>query len=210
MPRVVLTVHGLPLLCSVSLCVAARRLFPAPEAVLLHAFQPCSLYSLCCCLLPLQPVWLHGSLGREAATGRGTVFAIRELLAAQGLGEIKNKSFVIKAGTMHGCWMEHCAAGRFDGSGVACLAGTWAPGVAQLLHSPSFSSPPTAIPAALDPPQGFGNVGSWAAQILYEMGGRVVAVSDAFGAVANEHGLQVRFRVCEQPHQPCGGIDAVG
>lgn len=40
-------------------------------------------------------------------------------------------------------------------------------------------------------PQGFGNVGSWAAQILYEMGGRVVAVSDAFGAVANEHGLQV-------------------
>jgi glutamate dehydrogenase (NAD(P)+) len=79
-------------------------------------------------------VWLHGSLGREAATGRGTVFAIRELLAAQGLGEIKNKSFVI---------------------------------------------------------QGFGNVGSWAAQILHEMGGRVVAVSDAFGAVANEHGLQI-------------------
>lgn len=39
--------------------------------------------------------------------------------------------------------------------------------------------------------QGFGNVGSWAAQILYEMGGRVVAVSDAFGAVANEHGLEI-------------------
>lgn len=38
-----------------------------------------------------QPVWLHGSLGREAATGRGTVFAIRELLKAQNLGEIKNK-----------------------------------------------------------------------------------------------------------------------
>ena len=27
-----------------------------------------------------QPVYLHGSLGREAATGRGTTFAIRELL----------------------------------------------------------------------------------------------------------------------------------
>ncbi len=27
-----------------------------------------------------QPVYLHGSLGREAATGRGTMFAIRELL----------------------------------------------------------------------------------------------------------------------------------
>jgi glutamate dehydrogenase (NAD(P)+) len=43
-------------------------------------------------------VWLHGSLGREAATGRGTVFAIRELFKAQGLGEIKNKSFVIQVG----------------------------------------------------------------------------------------------------------------
>lgn len=81
-----------------------------------------------------KPVWLHGSLGREAATGRGTVFAIRELLKAQGLGDIRNKSFVI---------------------------------------------------------QGFGNVGSWAAQILYEQGGRVVAVSDAYGAVANEHGLEI-------------------
>jgi glutamate dehydrogenase (NAD(P)+) len=79
-------------------------------------------------------VWLHGSLGREAATGRGTVFAIRELFKALELGDIKNKSFVI---------------------------------------------------------QGFGNVGSWAAQILFEQGGRVVAVADAFGAVANEHGLQI-------------------
>jgi glutamate dehydrogenase (NAD(P)+) len=34
-------------------------------------------------------------------------------------------------------------------------------------------------------------VGSWAAQILFEQGGRVVAVADAFGAVANEHGLQI-------------------
>lgn len=49
--------------------------------------------------------------------------------------------------------------------------------------------PTHALPQQV--PQGFGNVGSWAAQILYEMGGRVVAVSDAFGAVANEHGLQV-------------------
>ena len=41
------------------------------------------------------------------------------------------------------------------------------------------------------PPQGFGNVGSWAAQILHEQGGRVVAVADAFGAVANEQGLDI-------------------
>ena len=44
----------------------------------------------------LQPVWLHGSLGREAATGRGTVFAIRELLKALKWGDIAGKSFVIQ------------------------------------------------------------------------------------------------------------------
>lgn len=45
---------------------------------------------------PAQPVWLHGSLGREAATGRGTVFATRELLRALGMGDIAGKSFVIQ------------------------------------------------------------------------------------------------------------------
>eukprot|EP00887_Chlorella_sp_A99_P005025 scaffold4.g5025.t1 len=64
-----------------------------------------------------MPVWLHGSLGREAATGRGTVYAIRELLKALRMGEIAGKSFVL---------------------------------------------------------QGFGNVGSWAAQILHDMGGRAI------------------------------------
>jgi glutamate dehydrogenase (NAD(P)+) len=81
-----------------------------------------------------KPVWLHGSLGREAATGRGTAIAIRELLKALKMGEIKGKSFVI---------------------------------------------------------QGFGNVGSWAAKILHDQGGRIIAVADAFGAIANEKGLDI-------------------
>ncbi|KAL6782420.1 GDH2 [Auxenochlorella protothecoides x Auxenochlorella symbiontica] len=81
-----------------------------------------------------KPVWLHGSLGREAATGRGTVFAVRELLRAIRMGEIRGKSFVI---------------------------------------------------------QGFGNVGAWAAQILHEHGGRVIAVSDVSGAIHCETGLDV-------------------
>lgn len=81
-----------------------------------------------------KPVWLHGSLGREAATGRGTVFAIRELLHALKHGDIRNKEFVI---------------------------------------------------------QGFGNVGAWAAQILHEQGGRVIAVSDVNGAVHNATGIDV-------------------
>lgn len=40
--------------------------------------------------------------------------------------------------------------------------------------------------------QGFGNVGAWAAEILEEHGGKVVAVSDVSTAVANEKGLDVK------------------
>lgn len=43
-----------------------------------------------------KPVNLHGSHGREAATGRGTVFATRELLRATGAGQIADKKFVIQ------------------------------------------------------------------------------------------------------------------
>ena len=39
--------------------------------------------------------------------------------------------------------------------------------------------------------QGFGNVGSVAAQIMHEMGGKVVAVSDSVGGVYNSNGLDV-------------------
>jgi hypothetical protein len=43
-----------------------------------------------------KPVYLHGSWGREAATGRGTVFATRELLKAEGGQEIRGKKIVIQ------------------------------------------------------------------------------------------------------------------
>jgi glutamate dehydrogenase/leucine dehydrogenase len=49
--------------------------------------------------LLLQPVHLHGSLGREAATGRGTVYAIREMLKAQHAGKIQDHTFVIQVKT---------------------------------------------------------------------------------------------------------------
>ncbi len=39
---------------------------------------------------------LHGSLGREAATGRGTVIATRELLKAMNAGSIAGKKIVIQ------------------------------------------------------------------------------------------------------------------
>ena len=39
--------------------------------------------------------------------------------------------------------------------------------------------------------QGFGNVGSWAAKLLHESGGKVVAVSDVNGAVRDPAGLDI-------------------
>jgi glutamate dehydrogenase (NAD(P)+) len=37
--------------------------------------------------------------------------------------------------------------------------------------------------------QGFGNVGSWAARIMQQLGARMVAVSDASGAIQSEAGI---------------------
>jgi glutamate dehydrogenase (NAD(P)+) len=80
-----------------------------------------------------KPVHLHGSLGREAATGRGCVFATREVL-------------------------------DFDGKNI--------------------SGTRFAI-------QGFGNVGSWTADLLHELGGKVVAVSDVHGGIFSGDGLDI-------------------
>lgn len=81
-----------------------------------------------------KPVYLHGSQGRDAATGRGTVMATRELLKHSHVGTIADMTYVV---------------------------------------------------------QGFGNVGSWAAQIFHENGGKVISVADAFGAIINEDGLDI-------------------
>ncbi len=39
--------------------------------------------------------------------------------------------------------------------------------------------------------QGFGNVGSWTARLLSQLGAKIVAVSDVNGAICNEHGLDI-------------------
>ncbi|KAJ8506610.1 hypothetical protein OPV22_007496 [Ensete ventricosum] len=80
-----------------------------------------------------KPVDLGGSLGRDAATGRGVLFATEALLAEYGKS-IKDQRFVI---------------------------------------------------------QGFGNVGSWAAQLISAAGGKVIAVSDVTGAIKNNEGLDI-------------------
>src|ERR671931_463862 len=80
-----------------------------------------------------KPISLGGSLGREAATGRGVVLCFREAAPALGL------------------------------------------------------TPPESRVAI----QGFGNVGSWAARIIADLGAKVIGVSDAFGAVHHEAGIDV-------------------
>ena len=47
-------------------------------------------------VMNVQPVDLHGSHGREYATGRGAVLATRELLLHAHAGKIANKDFVIQ------------------------------------------------------------------------------------------------------------------
>ncbi|CAK9167263.1 unnamed protein product, partial [Ilex paraguariensis] len=76
---------------------------------------------------------LGGSLGRDAATGRGVLFGTEALLNEYGKS-IAGQRFVV---------------------------------------------------------QGFGNVGSWAAQLISENGGKIVAVSDITGAIKNSKGINI-------------------
>uniref|UniRef100_A0A0C9S373 Glutamate dehydrogenase n=1 Tax=Wollemia nobilis TaxID=56998 RepID=A0A0C9S373_9CONI len=80
-----------------------------------------------------KPLDLGGSLGREAATGRGVMYATEALLAEYGKS-IRDLRFVI---------------------------------------------------------QGFGNVGSWASQLIHGKGGKIVAVGDVTGAIKNSNGLDI-------------------
>ncbi|KAJ3680618.1 hypothetical protein LUZ60_016896 [Juncus effusus] len=80
-----------------------------------------------------KPIDLGGSLGRDAATGRGVVFATESLLAEYGKS-IAGSTFVI---------------------------------------------------------QGFGNVGSWAASLLHERGGKIIALGDVSGSIKNATGIDI-------------------
>ena len=80
-----------------------------------------------------KPIELGGSFGRDAATGRGLLFAA-ECLFEQAGRKVSDFTYAI---------------------------------------------------------QGFGNVGSWAARLFHESGGKIVAVADVSGAVRNPAGLDI-------------------
>ncbi|KAA0060107.1 glutamate dehydrogenase 1 [Cucumis melo var. makuwa] len=77
-----------------------------------------------------KPIDLGGSLGRDAATGRGVMYATEALLNEYG---------------------KSISGQRF----------------------------------------GFGNVGSWAARLISESGGKIVAISDVTGAIKNSNGIDI-------------------
>ncbi len=80
-----------------------------------------------------KPVELHGSAGREAATGFGVAIVTREALAKLNR-EIRGSTFAI---------------------------------------------------------QGYGNVGGHTARFLHQLGGLIIAVSDAYGAIFNREGIDI-------------------
>lgn len=80
-----------------------------------------------------KPLELGGSLGRDSATGRGCMYVIREVLAADG-SKLSDQRFAI---------------------------------------------------------QGFGNVGSWLARLLYQQGAKIIAVSDVHGGIFRGDGLDI-------------------
>ncbi len=81
-----------------------------------------------------KPLELHGSEGRESATGHGVAIITREFLR------------------------------RFQG---------------RTVDEASFAI------------QGFGNVGSFTARELHDLGAKIIAVSDAYGAIINPEGLDI-------------------
>lgn len=146
---------------AISYILGVNRDIPAPDlntnaqtmAWMMDAYG--SRYGYTPAIVTGKPVELGGSLGREAATGRGVVIITEQ--AARHLNR------------------------RLEGATVAI--------------------------------QGFGNVGSWTARLIIELGCKVVAVSDVRGGIYKPDGLDldVVFRHVEETGSvvACPGTEAV-
>jgi glutamate dehydrogenase (NAD(P)+) len=124
----------------ISYILGVNRDIPAPDvntdaqtmAWMMDAYS--SRYGYTPAIVTGKPVELGGSVGRDAATGRGVVYCLGEAARELGLD-------------LHGATV--------------------------------------AV-------QGFGNVGSWTARLIGELGCRVVAVSDVKGGIYRGDGLDVQ------------------
>jgi glutamate dehydrogenase (NAD(P)+) len=91
-----------------------------------------------------KPVEIGGSLGRNAATGRGLSYVLRDYLKREKI-ELRDQKIVI---------------------------------------------------------QGFGNVGSWAAQTLFDWGAKIIGISDISGGFYNPNGLDINELVSFKTNHP--------
>jgi glutamate dehydrogenase (NAD(P)+) len=141
----------------ISYILGVNRDVPAPDmntdaqtmAWMMDAFS--SRYGYTPAIVTGKPVELGGSVGRDAATGRGVVYCLGE--AAKDLGI------------------------NLEGATVAV--------------------------------QGFGNVGSWTARLIGELGCKVVAVSDVKGGIYRDGGLDVQA-VFDHVRETQSVVDAPG
>ena len=141
----------------ISYVLGVNRDVPAPDmntdaqtmAWMMDAYG--SRYGYTPAIVTGKPVEIGGSLGRDAATGRGVVTVLGE--AARDLGV------------------------ELDGARVAI--------------------------------QGFGNVGSWTARLIGELGCRVLAVSDVRGGVHAGDGLDVQA-LYDHMRETRSVVDAAG
>jgi glutamate dehydrogenase (NAD(P)+) len=141
----------------ISYILGVNRDVPAPDmntdaqtmAWMMDAYS--SRYGYTPAIVTGKPVELGGSLGRDAATGRGVVYCLGE--AAQDLGL------------------------DLEGSTVAI--------------------------------QGFGNVGSWTARLIGELGCKVVALSDVRGGIHRDEGIDVQA-VYDHLRETGSVVDAPG
>jgi glutamate dehydrogenase (NAD(P)+) len=141
----------------ISYILGVNRDVPAPDvntdaqtmAWMMDAYS--SRYGYTPAIVTGKPVELGGSLGRDAATGRGVVYTLGE--ASKDIGV------------------------DLDGASVAI--------------------------------QGFGNVGSWTARLIGELGCKVVAVSDVRGGIRRGDGLDAQA-VYDHVRESGSVVDAPG
>ena len=141
----------------ISYILGVNRDVPAPDmntdaqtmAWMMDAYS--SRYGYTPAIVTGKPVELGGSLGRDAATGRGVVYCLGEAASDLGLD--------------------------LDGATVAI--------------------------------QGFGNVGSWTARLIGELGCKVVALSDVRGGIHRDAGIDVQA-VYDHLRETGSVVDAPG
>jgi hypothetical protein len=73
-----------------------RRLHQKPRTAHTAAAAHITAAAITVAAIPLQPLHLHGSHGRDTATGRGVLFAAREFLKASLYTNVRDTSFVIQ------------------------------------------------------------------------------------------------------------------